>query len=655
MDGFTTAMDEFEKEDRDIRNSSQTEDRGKEIKLNEKQIEAKETIEGNLLIIASAGTGKTTTIVERYVNLVENNNYGPEEVLMTTFTNKAAEIMKDKIEKRTNKSPEWIGTMHSLFLQILRENADLILKNKDYNLLTSKYEKKKIIKRLLKKKGIDPSKDKMTYLLDRIMRFKNAGVFPEELDAGEVSEDVGGEEIIEDEVIETGEGAKRLGIVIYKEYQKYLRRNNYLDFDDILLLTYKLLEENEGVRKKYRDKFKAIMVDEAQDLNVVQIKILDLLENNNLCLIGDDCQNIYQWRGSSNKLIFDFDKNHQKVTLEDNYRSTKEIIQSVNRVIESLKFKIDKKLECTRQEGREINTESFPTLDSEINYIANKIKSLIESEDPEEIAVLFRTNRIGKKAERVFRKKRIPCYLTRSVNFFEREEVRDILAFLKLKINPISRNDFERISGLLGGVGKVKIQRAVNKARNDGCTLVEALSSDKKIRSKEELRKRVKELNKLLKNNSENPIKQFLNFFDYYNKINEKYGGSLRKVEDKKENIEMLREMYEGFDYDKEGIRDYLDSTIEIGKSNEEGKVTLSTIHSAKGLEWKHVFLIGCNEKILPFYRKNLEDMKKDEELRLFYVAISRAKDYLTITHSLQENFREYGPSQFLEILEDYD
>ena len=217
------------------------------------------------------------------------------------------------------------------------------------------------------------------------------------------------EEIIEGEIVRVSSATKKLGIKVYKEYQRKLNDSNMLDFDDILLLTYRLFDKNKKMKDYYSNKFKSIMVDEAQDLNVVQRNILELLQRDNLCLIGDDCQNIYSWRGSSNELIFKFDKRHKKIILEDNYRSNKEIIEAVNKIILGLSFKIDKKLRCTREKGEKIKIKEFYSFDEEIDFLVSEAKQLIEDkEKPEEISVLFRTNNLGKKIERLFRMNKIP-------------------------------------------------------------------------------------------------------------------------------------------------------------------------------------------------------------------------------------------------------
>ncbi len=626
------------------------------LKLNKEQIDAVNTLNGNLLILASAGTGKTTAIVERYINLVEKHGFSPSEIMMTTFTNKAAKDMKEKISKRTKKMPGYIGTMHALFLRILRENHDEAGLNPNFTLLTEESDKKKIIRKILEKKGIKPKSGDIVYLIDRINRFKNAGVSHESLsdnlDLNESQREI--IEEIEGEVVSVSSKIKKLSIAAYKEYQKILKDSNTLDFDDILLLAYNLLSKNEDVRKHYSDKFKVIMVDEAQDLSVVQMKILDLLENNNLCLIGDDCQNIYTWRGSSNDLIFKFNKKHKKITLKDNYRSTEKIISAVNKIIKSLAFKIDKKLYCTRDKGSDIQIKEFYSFDEETDFLVSEIKGLLKNKTKvEDIAVLFRTNNLGKQIERKFRRNKIPCHLSRARGFLDREEIRDIIAFLRLKINPNTTIEFERIASLIGGIGKAKINKVKEITDKNKCSIVDSLDKSEQLKFNYEISKKLIKLKELIKRSNKNPIESFLKFFDYHYLISKKYAYEPEKIEDKEENIETLKELFKGYDYDLEGIKAFLDSLIEMEKrEKDKEKVILSTIHSSKGLEWKYVFLAGCNEKILPFYFDKLSKVKKDDELRLFYVAVSRAKDFLTITHSINHEWRNLEPSHFIEIIE---
>jgi DNA helicase-2/ATP-dependent DNA helicase PcrA len=632
-----------------------------EIFLNKEQIEAVNTIEGNLLILASAGTGKTTTIVERYVNMVENHGFNPSEIMMTTFTNKAAKDMVKKISKRTNKIPQFMGTMHSLFLKIIRDNAELLSINPNFTLLTEDNDKKKIIKEILLKKEIKPEANNVQYLLNRIAKFKNVGIKAESI--SEEGLNLEEEKLIEEE-IEGGEfitvhsSIKNISNSVYKEYQNFLKEMNQLDFDDILLYMYILLNENESVKKQYQNKFRAIMVDEAQDLNVVQRNILELLQDNNLCLIGDDCQNIYSWRGSSNELIFNFDEVHNKIILKDNYRSSEEIISNVNKIIDSITLKIDKQLNCTKGIGEKIRIKGFYELKDELMFSVFEIKKLLENkESPGEIAVLFRINRIGKQIERLFRKNKIPCHLSRSKGFFEREEIKDILAFVKLKINPNSLFDFERLLSLIEGVGKQKIEQLMCIARENRKSLVDSLGYFDKISANDLVKERLSRLYSLFRNKNNNPVEEFISFFDYENNMEKKYHSDAEKVYDKIENLNVLRELIKDYEFSELGIRDFLDELIDIErKEKDDNKIILTTIHSAKGLEWKHVYLVGCNDKILPSYGKDLSKIKRDDELRLFYVAVSRAKDFLTITHSEKHDYRDLDPSQFLEIIDgDFD
>lgn len=622
--------------------------------LNPEQLKASLQLDGNLLIIASAGTGKTTTIVERYINLI-NSGVKPNEILMTTFTNKAANDMINKITKKTNKISDYIGTMHSLFLRILRDNKDIIFNGKERTLITESTEQKKIVREVLENVGLPVDYNSTSYFLSWIGKFKNRGILADDLSweggideakkAGHITE------MLDDELILVDSMWRGQVNKVYKKYQEYLKLNNLMDFDEILLLTYKLFKENEELRESYKKQFKSIMVDEAQDLNVVQIRILELLRNDNLCLIGDDCQNIYEWRGSSNDLIFNFTENENKIFLDKNYRSSNEIIKSVNKTIVSMNNKIDKELVGTRGDNKRINIKTFRTSNEELDFIVEEIKDLIRNgENEEDIAVLFRTNMIGKSAEREFRRRGIPCHLSKSISFFDREEIKDIISFFKLIVNPSSGIDADRVLSMIKGFGKTKVKKVLETSKEKNITPIEVIKNYDTLGFKEDLNDKLKTIAKSLESNS--PLESFLEEFGYYAYLENKYSQEIRKLEEKFQNIRVLIDMFEDFMEDNKTITDFLDSLIETGKREKtRNKVILTTIHGAKGLEWKHVYIIAVSEGILPFYKTDLAAHKRDSELRLFYVAISRAKDTLTLTSARAQGFRFTKPSQFLEII----
>lgn len=625
------------------------------MNLNNKQKEAVDFVKGNLLIIASAGTGKTTTIVNRYVNMVENHGYTPEEVLMTTFTNKAAKDMIEKIKGNSDRIPRYIGTMHSIFLRFLRVNHKYVGLPDGFVILSDDNDKRKILKEILKSMGISDKYENLYYFTSWIGKFKNKGILAENLSEDGSLDGNSGlvEELLEDEVLTVSGDLKKKVNLVYKKYQAYLKANGMLDFDDVLLYTLKLFEENLPILNYYRNKFKAIMVDEAQDLNVVQIRILEMLENDNLCLIGDDCQNIYEWRGASNDLVFDFSQNKKAIYLEENYRSKEKIIRAVNDTIKEMRFKIDKQLSCSRDVGEDIHVNFYFSLKHELAGIAKRVKDLIESGVKEhDIAVLFRTNYVGKFFEKEMLRNRIPCYLSKSKGFFEREEVKDFLSFLRLKINPEGELDFERVMRLVEGVGDVKIKLIMEYAKGEGIDLVEALNFYERFGIDSLAGRNLVKLQELIKDMDSDPSFQFFQEFNYEGWTEHAYSFDIRRLKEKRENIKLLKDLYQPYSEDGNGIMRFLDELIEIDKNEDHsGKVVLSTIHSAKGLEWKHVFLVCCNEGILPYYKEELGAVKRDSELRLFYVAISRAKDQLYVSGSRSHNWSEYDPSHFLELV----
>jgi len=626
------------------------------MELNSKQKEAVDFVKGNLLIIASAGTGKTTTIVNRYVNMVENHGYTPEQVMMTTFTNKAAKDMIGKIKENSDKVPRYIGTMHSIFLRFLRINGKHVGLPESFVILSDENDRKKILKEILRSLAIPDKYENLFYFTNWISKFKNKGIVSDDLDESGSLENYKDqkviEELLDDEVVTIAGDLRKKVNLVYKKYQAYLKSNGMLDFDDVLLYTLRLFEENKEVLDYYRNRFKSIMVDEAQDLNVVQIRILEMLENDNLCLIGDDCQNIYEWRGASNDLVFDFSQNKKAIYLEENYRSKEKIIRAVNDTIKEMRFKIDKRLQGSRDVGEDIHVNFYFSLKHELSGIAGKVKDLIEGGVKEhEIAVLFRTNYIGKFFEKEMLRNRIPCYLSKSRGFFEREEVKDFLSFLRLKLNPGSDLDFERVARLVEGVGDVKIKLIMEYAKGEGIDYVEALNFYARFGIESLAGRNLVKLQELIKDMDGNPAVQFFEIFNYDRLIEVIYHFDIKKLKEKRENVKLLKDLYAPYG-DGMGIMRFLDELIEIDKNEKsEGKVMLSTIHSAKGLEWKHVFLVCCNEGILPYYKEELGAVKRDSELRLFYVAISRAMDQLYVSGSRSHNWNEYDPSHFLELV----
>ena len=629
------------------------------LNLNKEQLKAINMVSGNLLIMASAGTGKTTTIVERYANMIENHSYKPSEIMMTTFTNKAAKDMIKKIVERTGSPPKYIGTMHSLFLKILRAYANRVSLNPEFTLIHDDSDKKKIIRQILVLEKIDNKTDNVKYFLNWISKFKNLGVLAENLnDEFTLDDNIEQgviEETLDDEIIKVDPNLRKYVNKVYKKYEVALKKINSIDLDDILLYTLKLFNNHQDIQEEYKKRFKAIMIDEAQDLNVVQKNILNLLKNDNLCLIGDDCQNIYEWRGSSNQLVFDFSENENTIFLKDNYRSGKNIIESINKVISSMRFKIDKKLNCTKNNLGKVTIEEFSNFDEEVEFIVYEIQRLIKDKIPlEEIAVLFRTNRIGKEVERALKKNRIACHLSKSRDFFEREEIKDIVSFLRLKINNESIIDFQRILLLLDGFGKASHHKFKEMAILKKCSLIESFKFASELGFGLDKISKIKKLNEVINNFSKDSISLFLEDFGYRKYLIEKYEYDYERLEDKLENINVLVELFKEYGPSKEDIRRCLDSIIDLGKKDKtKDKVVLSTIHSAKGLEWEHVFLISCNERTLPFYTKELSSFKRDSELRLFYVAISRAKSSLVISHYEQNLWgKDNERSSFLDILD---
>jgi len=517
---------------------------------------------------------------------------------------------------------------------------------------------KKLLKEILSQLKINPSKDNLLYFIHNIEKYKNAGVYAETLKGERIKD-------FSEENNELEENQGELFIVdptlepflnrVYKAYQKELQNNNELDVDDILLYSLKILEENDNLRAVYKKRYSAIMVDEAQDLNVVQIKILTLIERDNLCLIGDDCQNIYEWRGSSNKLVFDFNQKNKRIFLSENYRSAKKIIEAVNKIISSMDIKIDKELKGTIDEEGSLEIKAFQDFEEEKREITANIKNLIENGvEKKKIAVLYRLNRIGYEFAATLRSEGIYYQLSNSKDLLDREEIRDIVSFLKLKVNPNSRYEFRRCLNLLKGVGKVKIAKFEELAKENNCSLVESLKFLKSLNLNPKTSEELNLLKTGLEDIKHNPLRWFLDSFGYISRMKEEYSEEQDKIEEKQENIGFLIGLFES-KYVPGKLNNFLEELDRLNHmEKEKDAVVLSTVHSAKGLEWDYVFLISCNEKIFPFYKEELKNLKRDSELRLFYVALSRAKKGLSISHYREsETGNTVNRSQFIGIIDE--
>ncbi len=629
--------------------------------LNLAQRKAVETLEGPLLVIAGAGAGKTKTITYRILNLIKNG-IDPENILAVTFTNKAAKEMQERIDKLLSedkiinrpisfsKKP-FISTFHGLGAFIIKENYREASIKKHFNIY-DRDDSKKIVKEALQKNGYDPKQFEPSKILSIISREKGNSISLEYY-AESASLDY----------------FSNIVSTIWREYEAVLKKENALDFDDLLLVASNLLEK-ESIRKFYGEKWKYVHIDEYQDTNKVQYKMVEAIvrDHKNICAVGDGDQLIYGWRGASIKNILNFEKDYRKakiIILEENYRSTQNILAVANKIIEKNKFRREKILVTKNAVGEKVGVFEAFTEIHEAQFVAEKSKELIKSGiNPSEIAVLYRANFQSRVLEEEFLAKDVP-YQVLGTRFFERKEIKDILSFLRFSFNPESVSDLKRIINVPPrGIGKTTLLKIVEGKEED-------LPRGMKIKLAN-----FKNLISRIKNFAiQNPPSKTISFIAEEVGLNK----NLEKTEEGQDKIDNIKELsalasrYDKIETIKENNQNYenniekmlediaLASDQDSDKKEKSG-VRLMTVHASKGLEFSYVFITGLEQGLFPSDKdrdQNITEEESEEERRLFYVAVTRAKKKLFLSYSQTRTmFGSRGvniPSEFvLEIPDKY-
>jgi DNA helicase-2/ATP-dependent DNA helicase PcrA len=621
------------------------------FELNAAQKKAVETTEGPLLVLAGAGAGKTKTITYRILNLIKKG-IAAENILAVTFTNKAAKEMGERIEKLLAESLElnrpvemesepFVSTFHGLGAFIIKENFREAGAKKHFSIY-DKEDSKRAVKGALQKNGYDPKQFDPGKILSIISREK--GNFVSSGEYFEMS------------------GSEYFGGIVAKVWQDYeiiLKKENALDFDDLLSVAARLLQKEE-IRKIYSDRWKYIHIDEYQDTNKVQYQIIEAIarEHQNICVVGDIDQNIYSWRGANIKNILNFEKDYKNaklVVLEENYRSTKTILEVANRIIEKNKFRKEKILVTRNAVGEKVGIFEALTENHEAQFVVEKVKDLQKDGVAlSEIAVLYRANFQSRVLEEEFLGNNIP-YQVLGTRFFERKEVKDILAFLRFCLNPESISDLKRIINVPPrGIGKTTLLKIVEGKE-------ELLPAGMKIKmnSFRNLLRKIKDFA------LQNPPSKTILFIAEEAGLNK----NLEKTEEGAERIENIKELAVlASRYDKlkpeEGVEKLLEDTSLASDQDSDKKekdgVRLMTVHASKGLEFSYIFVTGLEEGLFPHERDdNLSEEDAEEERRLFYVAVTRAKKKLFLSYAQTRTiFGNRGvniPSEFiLEIPDEY-
>lgn len=618
--------------------------------LNDRQKEAVVNTDGPMLILAGAGSGKTKVLTTKVAYLIEEKNIDPNNILAITFTNKAAKEMKERIFKLVGNSAFYIqiSTFHSFGLKILKENCELLDYEKNFTILDSD-DSLSIIKKIMKELNIDSNKYNPKAIKNVISNNKNEIIDPEKY-SKYVNTDF-------DEV----------ALNIYRKYEKNLKINNAVDFDDLLILPLKLFNNYPSILQKYQEKYKYVFIDEYQDTNEPQYILSKMIsaKYKNITVVGDADQAIFTWRGANYKNILNFEKDYKDakvVLLEENYRSTKIILNAANDVIKNNKLRKEKNLWTQNEEGNKIiYYKAFDEKD-ESNYVLNEIKNLIKNGvNPKDICVLYRSNAQSRTVEEAFLTSNISYNIVGSYAFYNRKEIKDLIAYLKLIYNNKDDVSLLRIINYpKRGIGNKAIENLVIKSNVLDKSLYEVIDSGKELDFKNIIENIKKE-------------EEHLTLTELIDMVLD-MSGMKKNLEEEKtieadirlENLEEFKSIAKTMEIN-EGIvslEELLDklalvSDVSEQKNDNEDKVTLMTMHAVKGLEYDYVFVVGVEEGLFP-HKNSLESNDElEEERRLCYVAITRAKKKLYLINARSRIL--YGkvssniPSRFInEINEEY-
>ena len=631
--------------------------------LNPPQKQVATTTEGPILVLAGAGSGKTRSIIYRTAYLINVKHINPSNILAVTFTNKAARELKNRLQRSFNISTYslWIGTFHSVCTRILRAEQDSLPFTSDFSIFDD-VDQKSIFKKIYKKLDIDAKDFPVRRVSTVISNQKNSLVLPK--DFFNFNE--------ENYFTETT-------YKIYKEYQNFLLENNALDFDDLLMYTAILLHDNKEIRKKYVDKFRYVMIDEYQDTNYAQFKIINLIskEHQNLCVVGDDDQAIYSWRGANISNILNFEKDYKNVLtvkLEQNYRSPKSILDTANCLIKNNSERHPKELWTNITSKDKPKLLKLENEKQEAEFVAEMVSQLSSSGTSlNDCLILYRTNAQSRVFENAFYQHKLKYQIVGGVNFYQRKEIKDIVAYLRILTNPHDSNSFLRILNFPPRkIGKVSTERIERFAFDNDFNLFEAVQHEisslngKTAQTVLNFGARLKKWKKLSLEIPITPlVKKIINELELIN-IYDKSDDpkDIARAENLKEFVTATKEFSDNFEYDTEKapmLTDFLQSiSLQTDMDNLDEDIEtikLMTMHNAKGLEFDHVFIVGVEDGLLPHSRSIDDIQKMEEERRLLYVAITRAKKSIHLTYvRMRPVFGSISmaiPSRFLLEIDD--
>ena len=625
-------------------------------KLNEPQREAVYHTDGPLLILAGAGSGKTRVLTHRIAYLIEERNVNPWNILAITFTNKAAGEMRERVDSLVGFGSEsiWVSTFHSMCVRILRRFIDRLGYDNRFTIYDTD-DQKTLMKEVCKKVAIDTKVFKERSLMSAISSAKNELILPDEFELN-----VG------------GDFAKLKIAKVYREYEAQLKANNALDFDDLLVKTVQLLQTQPDVLENYQERFRYIMVDEYQDTNTVQFQLVRLLAGKyrNLCVVGDDDQSIYKFRGANIRNILDFEHEFSDacvIKLEQNYRSTGNILNAANRVIDNNKGRKEKTLWTANGEGELVHLRQFDTGYDEADFIAEDIKKEVRAgASYNDHAVLYRTNAQSRLLEEKFVAMNVPYKIVGGVNFYARREIKDLLAYLKTIDNGMDDIAVRRIINVpKRGIGLTTINRIQESAAERGLGFYETLMAPELIPGIGRSAAKLDSFAALIEYFK--GLTGQMSITDLLREVIEKTGymesldsEDKEDAQARKENIDELinkAAAYEEAAEDRDEpatLSAFLEEVALVADidslDEEQDYVVLMTLHSAKGLEFPHVYLAGMEDGLFPSYMTITSDDRDDleEERRLCYVGITRAEQELTLTCARRRMVR--GETQYNKI-----
>ena len=616
--------------------------------LNNKQKEAVENLDGPMLVLAGAGSGKTKVLTTKVAYLLEKKDISPTNILAITFTNKAAKEMKERIYSIVGRNAFriQISTFHSFGLKLLKENYDLLGYDSNFTILDSD-DSLTVIKKIMKELDIDSNKYNYRAIRSTISNNKNEMVSPDEFHKF-VHNDY-------DEVVEK----------VYIEYEKSLKRSNAIDFDDLLILPLELFDKNKEVLKKYQEEYKYIFIDEYQDTNRPQYLLSKMIsaKYKNITVVGDNDQAIFTWRGANYRNILNFEKDYSDakvVILDENYRSTKNILKAANNVIKNNKIRKEKNLWTQNEDGKLISYYKAFDEKDEANYVVKEIKNLLDDNvSPNDICVLYRANAQSRTLEESFLSNNISYRIVGAYAFYNRKEIKDLISYLKLIHNEKDDVSLLRVINYpKRGIGNKTIEELTIAANNNGTCLYDAIESGKEL----EFKNIIEELKKASEKMS---LTEFIDLvLDKTGIRPELKSERTLEADIRLENLEEFKSITRTVE-EVDGIAslgDFLDEislVTDASEKQEDGgeKVNLMTMHAVKGLEFDYVFVIGVEEGLFPHLNSMNSEEELEEERRLCYVAITRARKKLYIINArsrlLYGKVSSNVPSRFISEIGD--